>query len=207
MNHLYLLTASLRRLTLFGAALCLLLVVPMLAQAADGSTVNLGGLWDSIQPFVASVAEGAIAAVIGWVALRVHKWTGINIEARHREALHSAAITGVNLALSRARELAALTKVDARTAVVAEAYSWVTRSVPDALLYLGVTPEKTRDLLEAKLNDILGIDRGASIATIESIKADILGLPELKPPSVHDIGSIRGLSDRLDDFQKAVAER
>lgn len=156
MNSPFLLATYLRRLTLFGTALCLLMLMPMLAHAAEGATISLGGLWDSLAPFIGAAVEGAIAAIIGWVALRIHKWTGVTLEARHREALHSAAVTGANLALSRLGVRASAVTAEVRSAAIAETYSWITRSVPDALVYLGVTPEKTRDIAEAKLNAVIG---------------------------------------------------
>lgn len=143
----------LRRLTLFSASLALLLLAPALAHATTGSTIVLGGLWDSLSPFISAAAEGAIVAIVGWLATRVNRWTGLNIEARHREALHSAAVTGIDLALSRIGGRADKVDINLKSELVAEAADWVARSVPDALAYLGVTPDKISDLVESKLRD------------------------------------------------------
>lgn len=182
LTNLYLL-----RLTSLFTALALFMTVPMLAHAASASTINLGGLWDSLRPFISAAVEGVIAAVIGWIGLRVHKWTGINMEARHREALHSAATTGANLAYSRLGGLAGGITADVRSAAIAEAYSWIVRSVPDALVYLGVTPEKTRDIAEAKLNALIGS------------KAARPALPQM-----HDISAIRGLQEKLAELSAST---
>lgn len=150
------LTLYLMRLATFGAAAALLVLIPTLASAAaemSGATMNFGGLWDSLAPLVSAAAEGAVVAIIGWIGLRVRVWTGLAIEARHREALHSAAVTGVDLALSRIGDRVDRIDVDLRSAVLADAAAWVARSVPDALAHLGVTPDKVRDLVESKLRD------------------------------------------------------
>lgn len=156
--HLYLTRLYLLRLTLFGLSLvALLAVATTLASAAEVSaapTINLGGLWDSLAPLIRAFGESCIAALLGWVAVRIHRWTGLQIEARHREALHSAAVTGANLALDRLGERAGNTSIEVRSAVLAEAYDWVVRSTPDALAYFGLGPDRVRQLIESKLSAI-----------------------------------------------------
>lgn len=157
MNYLIPLYA-LRIAAFFGFAALLVMIASTghAAEVASTTTVNLGGLWDGVLPLIRAAVEAVIGALLGWMAIKIKTRTGLDIEAQHRAALHSAAVTGIDLALSRAGDLARRTDIDVRSAILAEAAGWVARSVPDALTYLNVTPEKVRDLVESKLTDAIG---------------------------------------------------
>lgn len=88
----------------------------------------------------------AIAGVLGLLLIRAAnvastRW-GIEIEARHREALHSAIMSGIRAALSRGS-----TGQDA----VAAALAYVQESVPDALAALKPSQEVLTNLAKARL--------------------------------------------------------
>lgn len=97
-----------------------------------------------------------IAAILGLVLLRVAdvaraRW-GIEIEARHREALQSALMSGISAALSRG-----LTG----DAAIQSALVYARRSVPDAMAKLQPKEAVLRDLAAAKLHQAspwVGID-------------------------------------------------
>lgn len=158
MNRLF---PALLRLAAFLFVAGLILAGPAFAE--DGR-VALGPVSVFVQPYLSVLAEVAITALLGFLATRLSAWTGITIEASHREALHSAAMTGVNLALSRLDVSMSGVSVDVRSAVVADAVAWVLRSVPDALKHLNVTPEKVRAIVEAKLHDAIR-ERQSAVAT------------------------------------------
>lgn len=89
-----------------------------------------------------------IGAILGLLLMRAAnmartRW-GIEIEARHREALHSAVMSGITSALTRG-----LTG----SAAIAAAIQHTTRSVPDALAALDPTTEVLTSIAEAKLRD------------------------------------------------------
>ncbi|MGP3699890.1 hypothetical protein ACTVZP_22055, partial [Rhodobacter sp. NSM] len=90
-----------------------------------------------LTPSLLDLAGVALTALIGFATVRFQHWTGIQIEARHREALHSAIMTAARLAV--ARKLAP----DAATDFVS---SYVQKSVPDALQQLA-PPADTLDAL------------------------------------------------------------
>lgn len=93
----------------------------------------------------------AIAALLGLLLLRAsevaRKRWGIQIEAVHREALHSALMSGIRAALSRG-----LTG----TAAVASAVSYAQSSVPDAIRALSPSAEVITQIAEAKLDEARG---------------------------------------------------
>lgn len=89
-----------------------------------------------------------IAAVLGALMIRAtslasSRW-GIEIEARHREALHSAIMSGIAAALSKG-----LTGKAALEAALA----YTTKSVPDALHALNPSAEVLLSLAESKLRE------------------------------------------------------
>lgn len=76
------------------------------------------------------------------------RW-GIEVEARHREALHSAIMSGIRQALSRG-----FSDRDA----IGVALEYAGKSVPDAIHKLAPRPGVLRTIAEAKLNEALGKD-------------------------------------------------
>jgi hypothetical protein len=95
--------------------------------------------------YLPSVIEPFIAFLVALMAFYVHRWTGITIEAKHREALHSALRSGAYLAMSRG-----LRGTQAETLI--EGY--ITESVPDALRGLAPSPEAMQGLIRATLSKV-----------------------------------------------------
>lgn len=73
------------------------------------------------------------------------RW-GIEVEARHREALHSAIMSGL---------LAAVSRGSVGQAAIDAALDHVEASVPDALRKLDPAPGVIREIAEAKLRSII----------------------------------------------------
>lgn len=93
-------------------------------------------------PHVLELLGLAITGIIGWAAAAVRRKWGIEIEARHREALHWALNTGAQLALER--------KLTGRAALDL-ILGYARRSVPDAIGSLKPSAETLTDLAKAKL--------------------------------------------------------
>lgn len=84
-------------------------------------------------------------------AVARERW-GIEVEARHREALHAAIMSGIQSALSRG-----LTG----RAVIGAAMEHASVSVPDAIRKLTPGPGVLQAIAEAKLNEVL--TKGAGV--------------------------------------------
>lgn len=95
--------------------------------------------------YLPSVVEPFIAFLVAMLAFYVHRWTGITIEAKHREALHSALRTGAYLAMSRG-----LRGTQAEELI--EGY--ITESVPDALRRLAPSPAALQGLIRSTLGKV-----------------------------------------------------
>ena len=99
---------------------------------------------DAIMPQLLAILAALLTAAIGWAATRFAQKTGIDIEARHREALHSALITGPQLAIR-----GKLTG----SAATALTLDCVAKSVPDAIAKLAPSQAVLADLAQAKLQE------------------------------------------------------
>ncbi|MFT0861736.1 hypothetical protein [Ancylobacter sp. G4_0304] len=148
--------ASLVSLAIIALVAIAWALAPVLALAAAGdTTVSAAPIVGAIEPLISAALDAVIVVAIGWAAGLIHKWTGIQIEARHREALHSAAMTGVTRVLNALGERAENLTYEARSQVAAQAVGWVTESVPDAVRYLGATPDKIGAIVSAKLGQLI----------------------------------------------------
>lgn len=101
---------------------------------------------DYLTPYIPVLLDAFVYGIVAYVALLARRWTGVQIEAKHREALHSAIRNGVLQAASRG-----MTGTDAARLV--EGY--VTESVPDALKRLAPEPNVLAGLIRAKMTELL----------------------------------------------------
>ncbi|MGC9447649.1 hypothetical protein [Cereibacter johrii] len=118
-----------------SAAVLATFAVP--AAASTGSD-----LLTALTPSLLDLAGVALTALIGFATVRFQRWTGIQIEARHREALHSAIMTAARVAVARG-----LTR-DVATEFVS---AYVRTSVPHALKRLSPSAETMDALVRSKL--------------------------------------------------------
>ena len=99
-------------------------------------------LYATVLPLLLSAIAAWLARALITAAGEAKRRWGIEIEARHREALHSALMSGITAALNRG--LAGQQAVDA-------AISYAARSVPDALAKLEPDAAVLAELTVAKL--------------------------------------------------------
>ena len=125
---------------LLAYALIALMVVPLPAAAG------------AIDTFIAAASPGiidliglALTGIIGWAAAAARRKWGIEIEARYREALHSALLTGAQLAMKN--ELTGQAAIDL-------VLRYIKQSVPDAIGSLKPSPDVLTDLAKAKLEQV-----------------------------------------------------
>ncbi|AZB64569.1 hypothetical protein EBL87_12725 [Cereibacter sphaeroides] len=134
------LVADLARMaaSVISAAIIVTLALP--AAASTGSD-----LLTALAPSLLDLAGVALTALIGFATVRFQRWTGIQIEARHREALHSAIMTAARVAVARG-----LTREVASEFVAA----YVRASVPEALKRLSPSAETLDALVRSKLLEV-----------------------------------------------------
>lgn len=132
-------------------ALAALFVTGAFGQEAvvRDTRVDLNPLVDEIVPYFLMVLGTIVTAALTWVAKKFNDSTGMNIEAKHREALQSALLNGARAAIDRFRpdELS----VDVRNAALKEGIEFVLRSVPDAVDYFNLSPADIERHLQPKI--------------------------------------------------------
>lgn len=138
----------------------LLALIPILLVASCGGTPVFAADPSALSLGLSSVVDWAAAAiataVAGFVAAGLKRLFGVTMEARHREALHSALLTGASLALSMVAEFVAqgLPPADARAAALESGVDYVRESVPDALKALKPADGLLLDMVRAKATQL-----------------------------------------------------
>lgn len=98
--------------------------------------------YTAIAPSLLEISGVVVAGAIGWAATYAKRKWGLEIEAKHRDALHSAIMTGVQSALTKG-----LTGLSAQSYAI----EYAKRSVDDAIKALKPGPAILSDLARAKL--------------------------------------------------------
>lgn len=107
--------------------------------------MDLKTLAVALAPHILELLAGALSALIGWAAMAAKRKWGLDIESRHREALHSALMTGARMALDRAISPQGAADL---------AVGYAEASVPDAIKALRPTPEVLINLARAKVAEV-----------------------------------------------------
>ncbi len=136
-----------RILATLGVA-CLALIA--LAASAEAQTAA-PGWFDIVRPYLLEIAGVFVAAVVGWLATWIKAKLGIDIEARHREALQAALTNAAGLAIARAGDAAAAIKLPAQADQIEDALDYVKKAAPDAMKHFGIGPADIREKLRAKI--------------------------------------------------------
>lgn len=101
----------------------------------------------AVLPTLLELTGLALGGVLIRGAVVAKKRWGLDIEARHREALHSALMSGIRAALAGGLS---------GEAAVKAAVQHATRSVPDALGTLNPTAEVLKSIAVSKLREAMG---------------------------------------------------
>jgi hypothetical protein len=141
---------------------------PALAQTAveAAGEVSVRPLLDELAPLIVSLASAGLFGIALWLAGILKKKFGVDIEkaikdieARHREALHSAVYTAV--AAARAKSGVDNLKISVGSEELAKIIRAVRDSVPDAIAYL--TPS---DAVIARLAEAKAVEVAAKAASV-----------------------------------------
>jgi hypothetical protein len=138
-------------------ALSLLLGPPFgvaLAQTvtpAANTAISLGPVYSLAASYILPALSVIVTAAITWAAAAFQRWTSVKIDQGHRDALHSAAMSGLTLALNKLGVAANGLTIDTKSAVIAQTVAWMEKSVPDALARFDMTPDKLAEFVQSKI--------------------------------------------------------
>ncbi|WP_339113250.1 hypothetical protein [Thioclava sp. GXIMD2076] len=99
----------------------------------------------TVAPYIMQLIALIVTGIVAWVAAEAKKRFGVEIEAKHREALHSALMTGAQLALARLGPMASQEALSQIT------LDYAKRSAPDAIDSFSLSEEFLREMAGAKL--------------------------------------------------------
>ena len=110
----------------------------------------------TLQPVIVETLATLVLAAIAWLMRKLPEQMRMQIEEKHRLALHSALETGVGYAFD-ALEAALRTNptVAAGDAAIGTVLDYVQRSVPDAIKRLGPSQSMLQAMARAKINEAL----------------------------------------------------
>lgn len=153
------------------AALLPLALLASCQPAFAATPIGAAAAWSEfVREAALTMASAIITAAITIAVAQFTKWTGIEVEARQREALHSAAMTGINLAIARYGAAAGFAP-NGRPDVVNDAVGWVlSTGAPRSVADLDLTDEDVRKVVESKLGAL-----AAASATVAVIKRPASG--------------------------------
>lgn len=106
----------------------------------------LHNILSAFAPYLPDLIGWLVTGIVGFLAVQFTRFTGIQIEARDREAFQSALRNGALLALSKGLS---------GTPAAALVQGYVQSSVPDALRRLAPKPEVLQGVIKAHLAEVL----------------------------------------------------
>lgn len=127
--------------------ICLLIIgsaSPALAADTphNGGFIDIGQAFsDAVAPYINALVQAGIAALIGWVALKVKQRTGVEIDEGHRDALTRALQSEASSLIAKGEVKMDGVKVNVGSEALASAVQNLSKRVPDALNHFGLTPD------------------------------------------------------------------
>ncbi len=175
-----------RKSIFVAAALCLALgataFLPSLALAADGQTyqINLGPLVDLTLPLLEALLMAVVTVVTGWLSRKASQYLGVQIEARHREALNEVIQSRLKQILAYAASGRRQTFYT-RNEVLALVSNYVIAKAPDAVKYFGLDDDSIKAMILGRLSDqinkLTGDDNGNLASTPHPVPTGYAAAP------------------------------
>ncbi|MGD1888149.1 MAG: hypothetical protein ACFB01_13705 [Cohaesibacteraceae bacterium] len=131
--------------------------VTLPSSALAATSVDVGWVIDSLAPFVETALIAVASALVGWLASRLSRWIGLEIDRDHAEALQGAIARGVRHAVSLVKtEAREHTTIDIESRLIAETAIYLEQLMPDALDHFVLTDDALDRLIRAHLGpDVL----------------------------------------------------
>lgn len=160
---LYGVEVSLRAARVIGVTLLLgvafaLMIMPAPAHAE----ISVGQAFGGWKEYIDAVVSSVIFAVIGVGVALLKKYTGIQIEDSRRQALQTAAANAAGKVLVILDNKMENLKLTTGNPALDAGVQYVLDKSPQAVAYFGLTPDKIRELIIAKLPQVANSTTAAS---------------------------------------------
>lgn len=124
-------------------ALVSCLATPALAQSA---------FFEAVRPAVVEIVSLLVGAFILWLASWLRTRFGVDLDARHRDALQAALTNAAGLLIARAGGVdRVLASPQLQGSGLLEGVEYVVESAPDAMRHFGLEPGDLSEKLRAKI--------------------------------------------------------
>jgi hypothetical protein len=123
-------------------------------QADTTTSVDIGGFWTALLPYIASAVGGLITFLVGWVLVLVKSKLGLSIDDSMRASLQTAATNATGLVLNKLGNTLNGKTVDVGNVLVADAVNYVMKAAPDAIAHFGLTPDAIAQKILALLPQV-----------------------------------------------------
>lgn len=135
------------------------------APARAETVISLAPAYDALLPMIRDTLISVLAVAVTWVLSLIKTKTGLDIEARHREALQGALTKAVDYAI----QLVApdrIPDIRVRNEIIGEALGYVMRAVPDAIRHFGLSESALRSRILARLPIVTELKAGDVAVTV-----------------------------------------
>ena len=155
---------------------------PSLALAADGQTyqINLGPLVELTLPLLGSLMMAVVTVVTGWLSRKASQYLGVQIEAKHREALNEVIQSRLKQILAYAASGRRQTFYT-RNEVLALVSNYVIAKAPDAVKYFGLDDDSIKAMVLGRITDqinkLTGDDNGNLASTPHPVPTGYAAAP------------------------------
>lgn len=152
-----------RRIVVLTVALSLVTSAALAQSTVIGVTDTLAG---SIRDVTVTILSGVVAAFLGWVSYWIKTKFGIDIEAKHRDALQAFITRQASSLIAQGAVKLEGVKVDVKSQPLADAARLALNAIPDALAYFNLTPS----VIASMIVDM--IPKQPAVATAQAVAID-----------------------------------
>ena len=122
----------------------------------------IDSLQSIVQPVIVDLLLMLVLAIVGWAASFLPARFRLDIEQRHRDALHLALDTGVGLLIDTMQRHPAVSVPDR---AVTQVLTYVRNSVPDAIRNLGPSQAQLEAMARSRIQERLAMLTGRDALT------------------------------------------
>jgi len=148
--------AILMRALALACVACFALALGLTVANAQDTTVKVGSLFGSFEPYIRELVGIAVAAVAAFVLKLIYSWTGVTVDARHREAIETFLVNQAGALIAKVGDPLKAMTFDARSQTIAALANEALARIPDAVAYFGLSPDNLAERIKAKVGLIAG---------------------------------------------------
>ena len=148
-----------------GLALAFVLTFVICSSGAFAATIDIGqALNGSLQEIVNGAVTAVIAALVGWVIIVLKNKFGLDIEAAHRDALTAFLQRQASALVAQGAVKLSGVQIQVQNEALAAAANTALKAIPDALKFVGLTPEKIQGMIVDLLPKQPAVAQAAAVA-------------------------------------------